>query len=233
MIRCRGLIVDIGGRAVLDGLDLDLGGAGTLCALVGINGSGKSTLLRVAAGWIAPAAGQALLDDQPLHRLDPRQRARRIAWLAQRSELDAPFTVAEVLAQAGYAADRTIDIAGIAADCGLDHLLDRPFTALSGGERQRVLLARCLAQRADHLLGDEPTTHLDPAATAAVVALLRRTAAQGTGVVVATHDPALILAADRIIALRDGRIGVDVGAAQANAAVFNRIYGTTVPWAPR
>ncbi|HBL26369.1 MAG TPA: hypothetical protein DD490_05995, partial [Acidobacteria bacterium] len=108
---------------------------------------GSSRLHRrsVGRGEVEEPGGERRIDrvsvhhrrgDQPLHRLDPRQRARRIAWLAQRSELDAPFTVAEVLAQAGYAAERTIDIAGIAADCGLDHLLDRPFTALSGGERQ-------------------------------------------------------------------------------------------------
>jgi iron complex transport system ATP-binding protein len=211
-LRAEGLSLHLGGRPVLQGVDAGFGPGWT--AIVGPNGAGKSTLLRLLAGLAQPDAGFVLLDGQPLADLAPRERAARLAWLAQAAEVTGELSARETvalgrLAQRGLVAAPTpadeaaVDAAMAATGCTA--WAGRRLRSLSGGERQRVLLARALATGALVLLLDEPTTHLDPPHQVALSRLMRRLAATHT-VVSVLHDLTLALRADRLLLLVEGRV---------------------------
>ena len=201
------------GRPLFDGLTLALGRERT--GLVGRNGCGKSTLLRLIAGEIEPAGGSL-------------QRIGSIGMLAQLA--DERLTVDEALGVAGDLArlrrlergegslddaadaDWTLETRLQAAlvEAGLPSLsLHRPIASLSGGERTRLALARLLIEAPDLLLLDEPTNNLDADGRQAVAQLLERW--QG-GVLVASHDRALLERVDRIVELTPIGISIFGGA---------------------
>jgi iron complex transport system ATP-binding protein len=209
VLTCRDLRVDYGVRTVLENLSLTFR-SGQWCAVVGPNGCGKSTLLRALAGIAPLRTGAIFLHDRPLASWSRRERARRLAWLAQSADSTDLNAAAVVglgrFAHGGWLASREAqDEAAIARAMRATGSLawtQRRVSSLSGGERQRVYLARALAVEAPVLLLDEPTTHLDPPHQEDVVRLLREQA-HGCGVCVvsAIHDLSLALAADRLIVL--------------------------------
>ncbi len=212
-LRVEGVSVALGSTQALREVSLALAPGWT--AIVGPNGAGKSTLLRVLAGLQPVDTGTVRFDGQPLAAMRARERAARIAWLAQQGEASGELTVREVvqlgrLARLGLftapgAADEArVDAAMQEAECGAWQ--QRRLHELSGGERQRVLLARALAVDAPWLLLDEPTTHLDPPHQVALVRLVRRQVHAGTTVVSVLHDLSLALLADTLVVMRQGRI---------------------------
>lgn len=207
-LSCRNLSVNYGQRAVLDDVSLDIH-AGRWTAIVGPNGCGKSTLLRAFAGLAKARAGSIALQGRRLSTWPRRERARRLAWLAQTSG-PTDLTAAEVIGLGRIAHEgwlehpRHDDAAAIhraMVVTGSLTLGPRRLSTLSGGERQRVHLARVLAVEAPVLLLDEPTTHLDPPHQEDVARLLREQARCGTCVVSAIHDLSLAMAADDLIVL--------------------------------
>jgi iron complex transport system ATP-binding protein len=205
--------VELGGRPVLDRVDLDVV-AGQILALVGPNGAGKSTLLAALAGELVPAAGTVELDGHPLGHWATVDMARRRAVLPQTHTVGFPFTAREVVAMGRAPWARTPrqeeDESAVAAAMtatDVNQLAARPFPALSGGERARVALARVLAQHTHTLLLDEPTAALDLGHQEAVLQLARDRAAAGAAVVVVLHDLGVAAAyADRIAVLESGRL---------------------------
>jgi iron complex transport system ATP-binding protein len=170
---------------------------GQLLALLGPNGAGKTTLLRVALGLLRPDRGQVLLDDEPLERLSPRERAARIAWLPQHAPGVDDLSALEVVASARFRFDEPFARSRREAHAALErvgvaHVAERPVGTLSGGERQRVSLASLLAQSAPILLVDEPANHLDPAQQIDVYRLLGELWREGRSVVCVTHDVNLL-----------------------------------------
>jgi iron complex transport system ATP-binding protein len=216
VLSCHDLTVGYGKRVVLDRVSLSFGAA-TWHAVVGPNGCGKSTLLRALAGLHRVTAGSISLCGRPLSAWPRRQRARRLAWLAQHAGV-TDLTGAEVvrlgrLAHGGWLAARQTDddaaIRRAMIATGSWDWAERRLSSVSGGERQRIYLARALAVEAPVLLLDEPTTHLDPPHQEDVVRLLREQAhGSEVCVVSAIHDLSLALAADRVIVVgRDAVIG--------------------------
>jgi iron complex transport system ATP-binding protein len=212
-LSCRDLSVAYGSRTVFEGVSLDIR-AGYWTAIVGPNGSGKSTLLRTFAGLREPRSGAISLQGRGLSSWSRRERARRLAWLAQTSGA-TDLTAAEVVALGRFAHGgwlghrQAVDDAAIhraMAATGSLSWARRRLSTLSGGEQQRVHLARVLAVEAPVLLLDEPTTHLDPPHQEEVARLLRAEAESGVCVVSAIHDLSLALAADHLIVL--GQHGV-------------------------
>ncbi len=206
------LHVSLGDVPVLQGVSLQLRPGWT--AIVGPNGAGKSTLLRALAGLVPAGQGQVLLQGRPLGDWSLRQRAQRVAWLAQQGHTHGELTVRDVVqlgrlpylglfGSPGPDDRRCVEEAMRATECRAWQ--DRRLDQLSGGERQRCLLARALAVNAPVLLLDEPTTHLDPAHQVAVVRLLQRLAPQHT-VVSVLHDLPLALQADRLVVMRQGTV---------------------------
>ena len=224
-----------GDRRAVDGVDFALAG-GEWVALVGPNGSGKSTLLRLCAGLLAPETGAVRLGDVALASLAPRERARRVALLPQFLPVLHEVRVRDFVLSGRYAhvrghgelgaRDRAVVDAALEC-CDAAELAERGLHELSGGQRQRVLVARALAQEADVLLVDEPTTALDPEHQIEVCELFAELARAGRAVGVVTHD--LVLAsqyATRCVLLDRGRVVRD-GTPETvfTRAVLEPVYG--------
>lgn len=232
----RALRVRLGGRTVLDGVDLSVA-AGEVVALVGPNGAGKSTLLAALAHDLPAAEGEVRIDGGPAAGWSAGELALRRAVLPQAAELSFPFTAGEVVRMgrapwAGTAAEDEDDAAVEAAMAATEvaGFVSRPFAALSGGERARVALARVLAQRAPLLLLDEPTAALDLRHQELVLRVCRERAAAGDAVVVVLHDLGLAGAyADRVVVLHEGRVVADGPPTEVySPALLGRVYGQPV-----
>ena len=200
-------------RAV-DDVSLEVA-AGELVALMGPSGSGKSSLIQLACGLLPPTTGTVEVDGEARTSSDRRgwSRARRrtIGVVHQRLDLLPGLSVLDNVALP-LLLDRTAvrpahqAAAAALARVGLGDLGDATPGELSGGERQRVAVARAVVGDRHLVLADEPTAALDTAAAEGVVELLAELATQGAAVLMATHDTRLATWADRVIALRDGRL---------------------------
>ena len=189
-------------------------------AVLGPSGSGKSTLLHVAGTLERPSGGSVRICGQEVADLSDAElsavRAHRLGFVFQAFHLidhmDAWQNVALGLAYRGMPARERRAAAADALDrVGLGHRLRHRPPQLSGGERQRVAIARAVVGRPDVVLADEPTGNLDSSAGAEIIALLAGLAADGTSVVVVTHDQAVAAAMERRIIMRDGRVVSDEG----------------------
>lgn len=219
LMEAREVSAAYGARRVLSDVSVDLH-SGEILGLVGPNGAGKSTLLRVLSGVLRPTTGWVSVLGDRLDHLSERERARRVAVVAQSGVIPGSFTAAEIvmLGRTPHigafgretAHDRDVVDRALAL-AGAGEWRDRRLAQLSGGERQRVLIARALAQEARVLLLDEPTTHLDFPAQSQVLHLARRLAnEEGHGVLAVLHD--LTLAAqhcDRVVLMVDGRVAAE------------------------
>ncbi len=214
LLRIDKISLSLTGASILNGIDLELR-KGELLGLIGPNGAGKSTLLRTIAGVTQPTGGSILLDDSNLLQMDPRQRARQIAYLAQEGTVHWPLIVERVIElgrlphldgwRQPSAKDRDI-VDRVMQQTDVAHLQKRIFDTLSGGEAMRVLLARALASEPSILLADEPVAALDPSHQLDVMRLLQDHCKSGGAAIVVLHD--LSLAAhfcDRLQLLDAGR----------------------------
>ncbi len=198
----------------LDDVDLTVR-AGEMVAVMGPSGSGKSTLLGLAGGLERPDNGRVVVDGAELATLSPTDlaalRRRRIGVVFQQFNLLTGLTAAENVAAPleldGQGQRRARDQAADLLDrVGLGARLDAFPDDLSGGEQQRVAIARALIGQRTIILADEPTGALDRMTGRSVMELLRSAAAEARAVVVVTHDHEVAALADRIVALRDGRL---------------------------
>jgi iron complex transport system ATP-binding protein len=192
-------------------------GRGRFCALVGPNGSGKSTLLRLLAGVLTPSVGEILFEGSPLATLDRRRLATRVSYVPQSQNTVFPFTALEIVltGRSPYTSrfafesdvDRNVARQALATVDALS-LESRPVTELSVGERQLVSVARALAQDADCMLLDEPSSSLDLKHRARLIAVLRRLREErGLTTLMVTHDLQLLDPGfDYLYAMRAGEI---------------------------
>lgn len=184
LIDAAGVTVRYDGRAVLDHVALTVS-EGDIVTLIGPNGSGKTTFVRAVLGLLRPDAGDIT-----------RRPGLRIGYLPQKIAIDRtlPLNVRRFISMAGNGNGARLD--EVAAEAGVDHLLDRSFHDLSGGEAKRALLARALLRAPDLLVLDEPTANVDVAGQAEFYDLIRRVRDRhGCGVLLVSHDLHLVMAA--------------------------------------
>jgi putative ABC transport system ATP-binding protein len=189
--------------------------AGDHLAVRGPSGCGKSTLLHMLGCVDAPSSGTLLFDGQDVSTLSDAKRSalrlRRIGFIFQRFFLLPMLTAAEnvelPLSEAGASRrDRQQRTKELLDYVGLSPRADHRPSQLSGGEMQRVAIARALANQPQLLLADEPTGELDEATGAQIAELLDRVNADGTALVIVTHDQTLAGRAARVLTMKDGRI---------------------------
>ncbi|MGN9784218.1 ABC transporter ATP-binding protein [Nonomuraea sp. ZG12] len=205
-----------GDRTIVDGLDLGIE-TGTVTTIIGPNGCGKSTLLRALGRLLKPQGGEVLLDGKRIDRTPTRDVAKILGMLPQAPTAPEGLTVADLVARGRHphqtwyrqwSSDDEAAVADALAMTDLADLAERPLDELSGGQRQRAWLSMALAQGTDLLLLDEPTTFLDLAHQVEVLELVRHLHQRaGRTIVMVLHDLNLAARyADRLVAMRDGRV---------------------------
>jgi len=215
-IQVDNLSVTIDGTNILDDITFAVD-HGRHLAVIGPNGAGKTTLLRSLGRLGPPITNSVQVYGRPSHQYTRRELARHIAYVFQVQDAYIPYTVLDFVTMGRYAhlpgfgrftqSDRRI--AQEALDrTGMAGFADRTVDTLSGGERQKVYIAAALAQEPDILLLDEPTTYLDYRHQREITTLIDELhRARSMTIVSVTHDlnqgP---LAADDVLALRDGRV---------------------------
>jgi iron complex transport system ATP-binding protein len=189
---------------------------GRKLAILGANGAGKTTLLSLLGGRLVAGGGHVLLDGQSVRDISPRALARKVAFLPQIERLPFNYSVLEFVLMGRAPHIQPLSLPGPAdeeiarsslAELGLASLSERSAGEISGGEFQLVRIARCMAQEAELLLLDEPTSLLDPANARRVARELASLASRGRTIVFATHDIALARSlADTILVLGSGKL---------------------------
>ncbi|MGI8999047.1 MAG: ABC transporter ATP-binding protein [Candidatus Limnocylindria bacterium] len=217
MVQAEGLVRDYpsGDDVVraLRGVDLRVG-RGQLIAVRGRSGSGKTTLLNLLGGLDRPTAGRVIVDGDEVSAMNESQlvgfRRSTVAFIFQAfgllpilsaaENVEVPLRLVRAEPRGRDArVQELLDLVGLGPRAG-----HRPHE-LSGGEQQRVAIARALANRPKLLLADEPTGQLDSHTGHAIMGLLRTVVrTEGVTAVVATHDPALLDLADRVVEIHDG-----------------------------
>ena len=212
MLRAAEVTYSYAGKPVLEEVNLTIE-RGELVGLIGPSGSGKTTLARLLSGRFVPASGKITIDGDPIVTGRDRRRSR-IALVSQspRDACNLRWTLREIIAEPLLiAGERNREVIGEIVE---DHakramlekeLLDRRPAEVSDGQLQRACLARATVMDPAFLICDEPTSMLDPIATAKIVEMLRETVRRDRGVLFISHDHRLLAAcADRTMALETG-----------------------------
>jgi ABC-type cobalamin/Fe3+-siderophores transport system ATPase subunit len=216
MIAAQEITLKAGSRTLFEAATFTVE-RGEFVAVLGPNGVGKTTLLRALAGVRPPEKGRVLIGKDEVGALPAAVRARSIAHIAGDDLFIDRLTVRDVVAMGRYAHHQwwqwsadAADERAIAAALGAVHMhefAERRFDTLSSGERQRIWLALALAQEAQVLLLDEPTSHLDVRVAQDILQLLRAQTRAGKSVVCVLHDVnEAIEFSDRVLLLGCGRV---------------------------
>jgi len=230
LVRAQGLAVAYPGNApALTDVTFELT-KGERIAVLGPNGGGKTTLFRALLGELRPAAGT----------IELRDRCASVPQ-TERSRLDFPVSALDVAlmgtipTRAWWRRPSRVDRAAARAALGRVGLTEQvhdTYGELSGGQRQRVLIARALVQDARVLLLDEPFTGLDATSAAGLEVLLRELAAEGRGILIATHDLEQARRWDRVLCLNRRQIAFGVPAQTLDHEVLAATYGGAIVTLP-
>ena len=228
LLAATGLVKSLGGKRVVDGIDLKCR-AGEVLGLLGPNGAGKTTTLRMCYGFLRPEAGEIRIAGHDLAR-DGDAARRALGVCTQDNTYDSDFTVRGNLVQTGrYYRPRVRDIKerieGLIEKFGLGPFAEQKPDTLSGGFKRRLMIARAVVHEPRVVFLDEPTTGLDPHARVEVWELINKLRGEGLAIVLTTHymDEAQRLS-DRLQVLQAGR----VRASGAPRAVLGDVVGEHV-----
>ena len=250
MLKLQHLTAGYGEKTILHDISLDFP-PGTVTAILGPNGCGKSTLLKAAAGLLAPVSGQVLSEEPRARHIAYLPQSRRVPemcsgpdstqglrpWHRWERNSDRPssnsygdWRVPWLGWPRRYRQEDEAIARAAMARLGVLEFADRPLPELSGGTRQKCYLAMALAQEADTLLLDEPTSFLDIGHQLRLMGLCRELAAEGRAVTVVLHALPLALGyADRIALLEGGRLlALGTPGEILDSGILDRVFGVRV-----
>ena len=227
------------GKLVLDKLNFSCE-KGTVNVLIGLNGSGKTTLIKTIAGLLENYQGEVYIDDKNLKGLSIKERAKRMAYVAQRSNAVDDFPVLDYLLfgivnkMNFYQSPKEEDkkrVLDCAEQFGITHLLDKKLGEISGGERQIVSICGAIVQDTDLIVLDEPTSALDIKNQHAVLSIIKKIAReQGKTFILSSHNPNHALFLEGVVFVLKNGVIVVSGDAKNIITVENlkKIYGDNV-----
>ncbi len=227
------------GKLVLDKLNFSCD-KGTVNVLIGLNGSGKTTLIKTIAGLLENYQGEVFIDGENLKGLSIKERAKKMAYVAQRSNAVDDFPILDYLLFGTvnkmnfYQSPKEEDkkrVLDCAKQFGIKHLLDKKLGEISGGERQIVSICAAIVQDTNLVILDEPTSALDIKNQHAVLSIIKRIAKeQGKTFILSSHNPnhALYLSSN-VFLLRHGKI-LAQGQAEdiINIEALKTVYGEDI-----
>jgi putative ABC transport system ATP-binding protein len=216
---CRGVVQiyesSAGPVQALKGLSLDVR-AGAVTAVIGPSGAGKSTLLRLLACLESPTVGEVTIAGTPTSGISRRARRRlaaeRVGYVFQTpgDNLMHDLTVDEHVRLASRMRGvRREDVGALLEAVELAHVGSARPSDLAAGEQQRLALAMAVAGQPDLVVADEPTASLDPRSAHQLADLFPGLTADGRSLVVSTHDPVIIAAADHVLVIRNGVLAME------------------------
>lgn len=221
-------------------------GTENIFCILGPNGTGKSTLLNGIMNVLPLSSGRVLLDGREVKSYRPAELARKIAYIPQTYNIVFPFRVLDLILMGrtphlndmDQPSEKDYDkVMEAVSALGLEPYLERSCTQLSGGQLQMVMLARAIAQEADFLILDEPTSHLDYGKQMETLKMIHSVHKRGVGVLFTSHNPdhAFILC-DKVAVMNGGTFE-RVGAPEEviTEERLSRIYGTgiqIIPYGP-
>lgn len=218
MITIKNLCGGYGDKEILHQVSMHLE-PGKVIALIGPNGCGKSTLLKTLVGINSFHEGEILINGQNIKEMPSRELAKSVAYLPQNKKTPDISVLRLVLhgrfAYLNYPRKYSAEDIRIAKEAlrwaGLEDLAEENVAHLSGGMQQKVYIAMALAQNADMILLDEPTTYLDVAQQLKLLEMTKQLADEGKGIVLVLHDLSQALrTADTVVLLQEGRV-VSIG----------------------
>ena len=227
------------GKLVLDKLNFSCE-KGTVNVLIGLNGSGKTTLIKTIAGLLENYQGEVFIDGENLKSLSIKERAKKMAYVSQRSNAVEDFPVLDYLLFGTvnkmnfYQSPKEEDKKRV-LDCakrfGIVHLIDKKLGEISGGERQIVSICAAIVQDTNLVILDEPTSALDIKNQHAVLSIIKKIAKeQGKTFILSSHNPNHSLYLDsNVFLLKSGTI-VAQGRAEdiINIEALKTVYGDDI-----
>lgn len=190
--------------------------AGEFIAIMGRSGSGKSTLLYNISGMDRPTSGEVLFWDKDIAKLDDRKmsdvRLKQMGFIFQHSYLLKKLSIRDNIVLPAFKAgiqsreqiNQTVD--ALLKRTGIDTIASHDIRKVSGGQLQRAAICRALVNRPDILFGDEPTGALNSSSAKDVMDMINQVHAEGTTIIMVTHDAKVAARASRVIYLMDGNI---------------------------
>ena len=214
MLELKNICAGYGKKQILKDVSISFNKS-ELLTVIGPNGSGKSTTLKAAMGIIPITSGEVNIDGENTNGLSRRQLAQKTAYLSQGKNVP-DMTVGQLCLHGRFPhlnyprryteKDKTI-VAAALEQLGISTLADRPLSSLSGGMRQTAYIAMALAQDADYILLDEPTSYLDISHQLELMKTVKKLKNRSKGIAAVLHDLPLAFAfSDKIAVMKDGRI---------------------------
>ena len=211
-LKVEKLTYDIGGTRILKDITFDVE-ENTFVGVIGPNGSGKSTMLKSIYGVNKPSGGNIYFEGEDLLKISSKDRAKKIAVLAQESGGQFDFSVQQVVEMGRDPHKNTLEsyskhdleiVDRVLCEMKLDNYRERSFNTLSGGEKQRVLIARLLVQESKFIILDEPTNHLDIGHQIEIMNIIKK---MGVTVLSAIHDMNMAaIYCDKLVIMKKGEV---------------------------
>lgn len=239
ILQAKGLWKEFDGTKILKGIDVTVK-VGEFVAIMGQSGSGKSTLLYNISGMDRATNGEISFDGEDISNIDDEKmsniRLKKMGFIFQQSHLLKTLSIRDNIVLPGFKAksDSRENVNAYAEELmkrtGIDQIADHDIKKVSGGQLQRAAICRALINHPDIIFGDEPTGALNSGATKEIMDIINEVNAEGTTVMLVTHDAKVAARADRVIFLSDGNITDEIVLGKYEEKSFSERENKMTQW---